>query len=108
MTITPGTPDDWTDAVEPMLGQVVIRPNLKAYDLVNLIVLRGDHDDRDVRILAHPLAHLNTGDPRKHEVQQNKIRLSGQCRLNGGWAIGRREHLIAVSIQVKCQRIAED
>ena len=55
------------------LGHVVVRAQLQADDLVDLGVLRGEHDDRHRGLGAEDPADLDAGQLGEHEVEQDEV-----------------------------------
>src|SRR3954470_11242418 len=54
------------------LRQIVVGTDLEADDLVDVLVARGQHQDRHVARLANALRHLDAVDVRKHEVEHDQ------------------------------------
>ena len=59
------------------LREVVVGADLEADDLVDVLVARGQHQDRDVGGLADPPADLDAVDVREVEVEDDQRRLLG-------------------------------
>ena len=83
------------------LRQVVVGADLEPDDLVDVLVARGQHQDRHVGALADPLADLDAVDVRQHQVEHDQRR-----RVRGGLAerVGagrRRPHRVAGVPQVE-------
>ena len=58
------------------LGHIVVRPEFEPEHLVELLPLRGQHDDGNQRVvLPDPAAHIVAGEPRHHDVEQQQIRM---------------------------------
>jgi hypothetical protein len=55
------------------LGDVVVRPELEPEHLVQLVVARGQHDDRNRAVGAQPLAHLEPVELRQHQVENDEV-----------------------------------
>jgi hypothetical protein len=55
------------------LGHVVVGTELEAHDLVDLTVLRGEHDHRNVRPLPQLAAYLRARQAGQHEVEQHEV-----------------------------------
>ncbi len=59
------------------LRQVVVGADLEPDDLVDVLVARGEHQDRHVRVLAQPLADLDPVDVGEHQVEHDQRRRRG-------------------------------
>ena len=57
------------------LGHVVVCAELESEDAVDLVAARGQHDDRDVGLSAQIAGDVESGLARKHDVENDKIRL---------------------------------
>src|SRR5262249_13392224 len=57
------------------LGDVVVRAQLEAENLVELFTASGQHDDRHVAAGAEAAADLETVDLRQHQVEHDKVDL---------------------------------
>ena len=80
------------------LGHVVVGAELEADDLVNLTVLRGQHDDRHVRPFPQAPADLAARQAGQHEVEQHQVGTGAVEGLDGvrpGRAHGHLESLLA-------------
>jgi hypothetical protein len=66
-------PGDELAGVE-RLGQVIVGADLQADDLVDVLVSRGQHQDRDVGRLADAAADLDPVDVREHQVEDDQPR----------------------------------
>jgi hypothetical protein len=66
------------------LGDVVVRAGLEADDLVELGVLRGEHQDVGVAELAHPPADLDAVDVGQAEVEDDQVEGVEGGRFDGG------------------------
>jgi hypothetical protein len=55
------------------LGDVVVRPELEAEHLVDLLGLRGEHDDRHRGARAQAAADLEAVHPREHHVEDHEV-----------------------------------
>jgi hypothetical protein len=56
------------------LDHVVVGPGFQARHDVDVVVARGEHDDRQVAHRADPPAHLEPVDPRQHQVEHDHLR----------------------------------
>ena len=81
------------------LGDVVVGAELEPEDLVDLLGLGGEHDDRDRRARAQAPADLEPVDLRQHHVEHDEVeRLLGEARERLA-AVGRLHDLVAVLAQ---------
>ena len=84
------------------LGHVVVRAELQADDLVDLAVLGGQHDHRDVGALAQRPADLAAGQAGQHEVEQDQVgagAVEGLDRVRAGRADRDLEALLAQHVR---------
>src|SRR5438045_2930309 len=84
--ITPrGARQDRADAGHQLaraerLRQVVVAAELEPEDTVDLLVLRGEKDDRHVRAAPQPPADLGAVELRHHDVEDDEVgRLAGEA-----------------------------
>ena len=63
------------------LGHIVVRSQTQATDLVNVILLGRDHQNRYILFLPDPLAYLEAVHLGQHQVQNNQIIIPRQRRL---------------------------
>ena len=89
------------------LGHVVVRPQLQADDLVDLTVLRSQHDHGYVGPLPQAPAHLAARQTGQHEVKQHQVGAGAVEGLDGVGA-GRADcDLESLLAQHVGQRVAE-
>src|SRR4029450_13254381 len=74
-----GAPEDALDAGHELarverLRHVVVRADLEPDDLVDVLVPRGEHEDRDVRGLADAATELDAVAVREVEVEDHETR----------------------------------
>ena len=81
------------------LGHVVVRAVLKAEDLVHILALGRQHDDRHVALFADALAHLNAVQLGQHHVQQDQVERFVEELVQRFLAVRRRIGLIANLLQ---------
>ncbi len=73
------------EALREGLVHVVVGAEVEPQDFVDLVVLRGQDDDRQVGIGAHPLQHFHAVHARHLDVEDGKVgRILLQCRQAGG------------------------
>ena len=56
-------------------GQIIVRAQSQTANLVDIVLLGGNHQNGHVLVLADALADLKPVNPRKHQVQDNQIKL---------------------------------
>ncbi len=83
------------------LREVVVGADLEPDDLVDVLVARGQHQDRDVGALADPAADLHAVDVREHEVEHDERRLARLGLGERGRAVGGRPHRVAGVLEVE-------
>jgi hypothetical protein len=89
------------------LGHVVVGAELQPDHLVDLAVLGGQHDHRDLAAGADLPADLGTGQARQHQVEQHQVgAIPVELLQRGGPVVGDRD-LVALSAQQVGQRVAE-
>ena len=59
------------------LGHVVVGAVFKAQDLIHILALGRQHDDRDIALFTDSLADGNTVQLRQHDVKQNQVVIPG-------------------------------
>ncbi len=79
-------------AASTRLRQVVVRAQLEAEELVQLVVAGGQHDHRQVRIPADGPGDVEAVEAGQAEVEHDEIRPIAPDRGQGGLAVGRRAH----------------
>ena len=55
-------------------GHIIIRAVFKPEDLIHILTLGGQHDDRNITAFTDPLADSNTVQFRQHNVQKDKVK----------------------------------
>src|SRR5215211_979318 len=78
------------------LRDVVVRAHLEAEDLVDLVVLRGQHDDRHLAAAAQPAADLDPVEARQHDVEYDEVEALLGEPVEGLASIDRCHDLVAV------------
>ena len=76
------------------LGDVVVGAHLEAGDLVDLVPLGGQHDDRHLAAGAKPPAHLDPIQLREHDVEDDQIETLFAETIQGFLPIHGPHHLI--------------
>src|SRR6185503_7548282 len=88
------------------LRDVVVGSELEPEHLVELVVARGEHDDRHRAVRAKPAADLEAVDLREHDVEHDEVdRLLGEAP-QGLVAVARLDDPVAVALErVREQRL---
>ena len=87
------------------LGQVVIGADLEADDLVGDLVAGGQHDDRDLALLADLLADGEAVDSRQHNVEDHQVRLQLAEPGHGLRPVPHPLDLVALACQVQARQL---
>jgi len=90
------------------LGDVVVRPALKAHDLVRVLPLGGEHDDRDVGELPDAHTGLEPIDLGHHQIQDDQVKVALPGQLHGFLPVIAGLYLIALIFQVKGDPLYQD
>src|SRR6185312_14140321 len=83
------------------LREVVVRTDLEADDLVDVLVARGQHDDRHVRALPDPAADLDPVHVRQVEVEHDEGRHLGRDGVERTGAGAHRAHAVAGVLEIE-------
>ena len=86
------------------LGDVIVRAQLEAENLVHFVALGGQHDDRNIRgggLALQSSAHFHTVDTRQHDVQENQRRALVRADDQRVLARRRRHNAVSGSFQVE-------
>ena len=81
------------------LGDVVVGAELEPDDLVDLLGLGGQHDDRDRAAAAQPAADLEPVDPRQHQVEHDEVERLLVEALERLAAVGGLDDVVALLAQ---------
>ena len=89
------TPEDGADAGHKFaaaegFGEVVVGAHLQADDLVHLLPLGGQHDDRDIAVRPDGAAQRQPVFAWQHEIEQDQVEASIGQGLAHGLAVGDR------------------
>ena len=82
------------------LGEVVVGTELEAQQLVELVVARGEHDDRDGRVTPKLAGDVEAVEPRQPEVEDDEIRAALADRRQRRRAVAGRQHREARVLEV--------
>ena len=63
------------------LRHVIISSHTQSADLVNVLLLRRNHNNRNVLLFTNLLTYFKSVQSRKHEIQHNQIKLLTKCGL---------------------------
>ena len=63
------------------LGHVIVSPKSKTADLVNIIFLRGNHNDRSILSFSYLAADFKPVYLRQHQIQNNQVKIFFQCHI---------------------------
>ena len=83
------------------LGEVVVRPQLQAHDLVHVVGAGGEHDDGHRAVLAQPAADLPAVHPGHHQIQHDQVRLEPARRFQALLPVPRGVHAEALAVEVE-------
>ena len=83
------------------LRQIVVGADLETDDLVDVLVPGGQHQDRDVRALAHAAADLEAVHVGQVEVEDDQRGLLGRDRVERGAAGADGLHDVAGVLQIE-------
>ena len=89
------------------LGDVVVGAELEPDHLVDLAVLGGQHDDRDVGALPDRAAHLGARDPGQHQVEQHQVGAVAVEVVERVVAVGGHRDLVPLLAEHVRQGVAE-
>jgi hypothetical protein len=78
------------------LGDVVVGAHLELEHLVDLVVLRGQHDDRHLASAPQPPADLDPVELREHDVEHHKVEALRGEAVERLAPVTRRNHLVAL------------
>src|SRR5258706_3759408 len=82
------------------LGDVIVRAQFQADELVALFHARSQHDDRDFAFAAHRAAYVDPIHTRHHQVEHYQVRLFTASGGQAAQAISSRNHLKAGGFEV--------
>ena len=85
----------------------IVRALLKAHELVHVLALSREHDDRHVRELPDLLAGLQAVHVRHHEVQHNQVRLLVARQVDGLLPVRAGDDRVALVFQVEANALNE-
>ena len=82
------------------LRHVIVRSKAQPPDLVDIVLLGGNHDDRDVLLLPHLPADLEAVHARKHQIQDHQLKILLQRALQSYFPVGSYLHLKTGKLQI--------
>ncbi len=105
-----GASQDGLDARDELargerLGQVVVGAHLEPEQLVELVVARGQHHDRDRGVATELAGDLETVEAGQAEVEDDEIGVLAPRGLDGARAIGCRQHGEARVLEVVAREL---
>ena len=89
------------------LGDVVVGTDLESHDLVDLAVLRGEHDDRHLRLRPDDATDFEARHPGQHEIEEDQVRATLLEGLERLVSVRGNLDLVALSLQHERQRFRE-
>ena len=87
------------------LGQVVVGAEFEAEQLVELVVARGEHDDRRRRVAADLAGDVEAVGAGQAQVEDDEVRVLAPVRLEGGRAVGRGQDRVAGVLEVVAREL---
>ena len=87
------------------LGDVVIGAQLECQNLVDLLILRGQHDDRDGAKLANLLAGFNPVEHGQHDIEHDQIGLFALRHRNCRATVAGGNDRVAAAFEIEAQRL---
>ncbi len=80
------------------LGDVVVRAELQAAQDVRLVLAGGEQEHRDVLVdVSDPLEDHEAGELREVDIEDHQIGVLAGQRVEGGLAVVRPHHLVALA-----------
>ena len=92
---------------EAVLGDVVVGADLEPEDLVDLLRLRREHDDRDDALGAEAAADLEAVDARHHDVEDHEVEALAGEGLERLLAVARGDDLVALLLEGEAQQLED-
>ena len=89
------------------LREVVVGADREARDLVGLLGLRRQHQDRGPPVPLDPLADLQTVHAREHEVEHDEIGLMFEVRFDRLRAVERDDDPVALALESGAHRLRD-
>jgi hypothetical protein len=90
------------------LGEVVVGPHLQAHDAVDVVTLRGEHDDgRCIVLPAKAAADREAVLAWQHEIEHEEVVALARELLVHAPGIGHRLHLVALAAEVAHQKVPQ-
>ena len=88
-------------------GDVVVGAQLERQDLVDLLILGREHDDRHGAELANLLARFDAVEHGQHDVEHDEVRLLALRHRDRAAPVARRDDRVAAALQVEAQRLQD-
>ena len=89
------------------LGDVVVRAQLERQNLVDLLILGGQHDDRHAARLADLAAGLDAVEHGQHDVHDDEVGPLARGQRDRAASVAGRRNRIAASFEVEAQRLQD-
>ena len=89
------------------LGHIIIRAEPQAADLVDIVLLRGHHDDRGVLLIPDLPADLKTVHTGQHQVQDDQVKIPVKPHLKAGLTVIGHFHFKAAQFQIIFLKISD-
>ena len=89
------------------LGNVVVGAELERQHLIDLLVLRRQHDDRHRAELANFLARLDAVEHGQHDVEHDEVGLLALRHRDRAAAVAGRDDGVAAALQIEPQRLQD-
>ncbi len=87
------------------LGDVVVGAQLECQNLVDLLILRGQHNDRDGTKLANLLASFDPVEHGQHYIEHDQIRLLALRHRNCRATVAGGNDGVAAAFEIEAQRL---
>ena len=71
-------------------------PHRHTDDAIGHLAERSEHDDRNRRSLPEPAAHLEAVHSWQHQIQDEQVRVAGQCQFESGSSVRCLEDVVTI------------
>jgi hypothetical protein len=86
-------------ALGERLGDEIVGAHFQAKQFIDLFILRGEEDHRNIRLLAQPAQKLHAVHARHLDIENRKLRRTCQKTVKGGSTVGIGFDLVALVFQ---------
>ena len=93
--------------IRERLRHVIVRPELEAEHLVQLRILRGQHNDRRRQLRPHLAADVHAVLDGQHQIEQDEVRILRERKLHRLLAVERAHDLVAFLLQIEFQDVGD-